>query len=87
MSPGDDPMSSVGGRQVAPDRSASAASSGRTIAGKLASPECMHYDVPMPSLQIRDVPEELYEALSLRARAEHRSLAQQAIVELGRIRS
>jgi antitoxin FitA len=39
----------------------------------------------MPSLQIRDIPEEVYEALAFRARLEHRSLAQQAIVELRRI--
>lgn len=39
----------------------------------------------MPSLQIRDLPEDIYEALAFRAQAEHRSLAQQAIVELRRI--
>jgi len=39
----------------------------------------------MPSLQIRDLPEDVYEALSFRAESEHRSLAQQAIVELRRI--
>ncbi len=39
----------------------------------------------MPSLQIRDVPEDVFEALAFRAQAEHRSLAQQAIVELRRI--
>jgi plasmid stability protein len=39
----------------------------------------------MPSLQIRDLPEDVYEALSLRAQSENRSLAQQAIVELRRI--
>jgi len=39
----------------------------------------------MPSLQIRDLPEDVYEALAFRAEAEHRSLAQQAIVELRRI--
>jgi antitoxin FitA len=39
----------------------------------------------MPSLQIRDVPEDVYEALAFRAQTEHRSLAQQAIVELRRI--
>lgn len=39
----------------------------------------------MPSLQIRDLPEDVYEALTFRAEAEHRSLAQQAIVELRRI--
>lgn len=39
----------------------------------------------MPSLQIRDLPEEIHQALAARAEAEHRSLAQQAIVELRRI--
>ncbi|HEV2855783.1 MAG TPA: hypothetical protein VHC97_23550 [Thermoanaerobaculia bacterium] len=39
----------------------------------------------MRSLQIRDLPEDVYEALAYRAEAEHRSLAQQAIVELRRI--
>jgi antitoxin FitA len=39
----------------------------------------------MPSLQIRDLPEDIYQALASRAEAEHRSLAQQAIVELRRI--
>lgn len=36
----------------------------------------------MPALQIRDLPPDLYEALSTKAREEGRSLAQQAIVEL-----
>ncbi len=39
----------------------------------------------MASLQIRDMPEDVYEALASRARVEHRSMAQQAIVELRRI--
>ena len=39
----------------------------------------------MASLQIRDLPDDVYEALAYRAEAEHRSLAQQAIVELRRI--
>jgi antitoxin FitA len=39
----------------------------------------------MPSLQIRDMPLDVYEALAFRAEVEHRSLAQQAIVELRRI--
>lgn len=39
----------------------------------------------MPSLQIRDLPDDLYQALAFRARQEHRSLAQQAVVELRRI--
>ena len=36
----------------------------------------------MPSLQIRDLPSDVYEALSARAEAAHRSLEQQAVVEL-----
>lgn len=39
----------------------------------------------MPTLQIRDMPAEVYEALALRAHTERRSLAQQAVVELGRM--
>ncbi|HEV7517393.1 MAG TPA: hypothetical protein VGR07_13915 [Thermoanaerobaculia bacterium] len=39
----------------------------------------------MASLQIRDLPDDVYEALAFRAETEHRSLAQQAIVELRRI--
>ena len=39
----------------------------------------------MSSLQIRDVPPEIYEALAVRARKEHRSLAQQALFELGKL--
>lgn len=39
----------------------------------------------MPSLQIRDLPDDLYQALAYRARQEHRSLEQQAVVELRRI--
>jgi len=36
----------------------------------------------MPSLQIRQVPDDVYNALSLRATLAHRSLAQQTLVEL-----
>jgi plasmid stability protein len=36
----------------------------------------------MPSLQIRNLPEHVYEALVVRAQAEHRSLSQQAAIEL-----
>ncbi len=36
----------------------------------------------MPSLQIRSLPIEVYEALVVRAKAEHRSLAQQAVADL-----
>jgi plasmid stability protein len=36
----------------------------------------------MPNLQIRDLPQELYDALKLDARLEQRSLTQQAIVAL-----
>ncbi len=39
----------------------------------------------MPTLQIRDMPAEVYEALALRAHTERRSLAQQPVVELGRM--
>jgi len=37
----------------------------------------------MASLQIRDMPEDLYESLKLKAEKDHRSLAQQAIILLG----
>jgi plasmid stability protein len=36
----------------------------------------------MPSLQIRDLPEDVYRALAMRAEREGRSLAQQALHEL-----
>jgi len=36
----------------------------------------------MASLQIRDMPEDLYESLRLQAEKDHRSLAQQAVVLL-----
>lgn len=36
----------------------------------------------MASLQIRDMPDHLYESLKLRAEKDHRSLAQQAVVLL-----
>jgi antitoxin FitA len=39
----------------------------------------------MATLQIRDLPEEVYTALSRRAARERRSLAQQAVVELARM--
>lgn len=39
----------------------------------------------MASLQIRDMPEDLYEALAERARRQRRSLAQQAVSDLSRI--
>jgi hypothetical protein len=38
----------------------------------------------MPSLQIRDLPDDLYQRIAAAAKAEHRSLAQQATVELQR---
>lgn len=38
----------------------------------------------MPTLQIRDLPEDVYQGIAAAARAEHRSLSQQAIVELRR---
>lgn len=40
---------------------------------------------PMPSLQIRDLPDDVYEALAYRAEREGRSLAQQALHELRRL--
>jgi plasmid stability protein len=40
---------------------------------------------PMASLQIRDMPPDVYGALAARAKAENRSMAQQAIVELRRL--
>lgn len=36
----------------------------------------------MPSLQIRDLPQDVYDKLKLVAESEHRSLAQQALVLL-----
>jgi antitoxin FitA len=39
---------------------------------------------PMPSLQIRDLPEDVYQGVIAAARAEQRSLSQQAVVELRR---
>jgi antitoxin FitA len=39
----------------------------------------------MASLQIRELPDDVYEALVRSARAEARSLAQQAVVELRRL--
>ena len=39
---------------------------------------------PMPSLQIRELPADVYESLAYRAERNGRSLAQQAIVELRR---
>jgi plasmid stability protein len=39
----------------------------------------------MPSLQIRDLPEDIYEALSFRAASEHRSLTQQALADLTQV--
>jgi plasmid stability protein len=39
----------------------------------------------MPSLQIRDLPDDVYRALAERARRQGRSLAQQALFELRRM--
>ena len=39
----------------------------------------------MPSLQIRELPPEVYESLSHRAERDGRSLAQQAIVDLRKV--
>ncbi|MCW5211840.1 hypothetical protein VU04_02895 [Desulfobulbus sp. TB] len=38
----------------------------------------------MPSLQVRELPVNIYQRLQKRAKAEHRSLAQEAIVTLAR---
>ena len=38
----------------------------------------------MPSLQVRELPTVLYGALQERAKQEHRSLAQQAVITLAR---
>ena len=39
----------------------------------------------MPSLYIRNLPDDVYQALALRAEREHRSLAQQAVIDLRRV--
>jgi antitoxin FitA len=51
--------------------------------GKLAHANFMHI-APMPTLQIRDLPEDVYQGVAAAARAEQRSLSQQAVVELRR---
>lgn len=38
----------------------------------------------MPTIQIRDMPEDVYECIAAAARVEHRSLSQQVVVELRR---
>jgi len=38
----------------------------------------------MPSLQVRELPENIYRLLQKRAKKEHRSLAQEAVVTLAR---
>jgi plasmid stability protein len=38
----------------------------------------------MPSLQVRELPVNIYQRLQRRAKAEHRSLAQEAVVTLAR---
>jgi plasmid stability protein len=52
---------------------------------KLSAYDNREEDNKVPSLQIPDLPDDVYEALAFRAQAEHRSLAQQVIVELRRI--
>jgi antitoxin FitA len=42
------------------------------------------HNAPMPILQIRDLPEDVYQRVAAAARAEQRSLSQQAVVELRR---
>ena len=46
--------------------------------------KCMHgrYNECMPTLQVRDVPEHIYEQLVARAKRERRSISQQAVVTL-----
>lgn len=44
----------------------------------------MRKGVGMPSLQVRELPDDVHEALARAARAENRSLAQQTVVELRR---
>jgi len=39
---------------------------------------------PVPTLQIRELPDDVYEAVVAAARSEQRSLSQQAVVELRR---
>lgn len=39
---------------------------------------------PMPTLQIRDLPDDVYQGIAAAARSEQRSLSQQAVVELRR---
>lgn len=38
----------------------------------------------MPSLQVRDMPDNLYHLLQKRAKTEHRSLAQEAVIVLAK---
>jgi hypothetical protein len=45
--------------------------------------DLMHH-APMPILQIRDVPDDVYQRVTAAARAEHRSLSQQAVIALRR---
>jgi plasmid stability protein len=51
---------------------------------KTVDSQFMRDRVVMPSLQIRELPGDVYEALAYRAERNGRSLAQQAIVELRR---
>jgi hypothetical protein len=44
----------------------------------------MHHAENMPMIQVRNVPENIYNALVEQARSERRSLAQQAILVLAR---
>ena len=45
----------------------------------------MRYDAAMPALQIRNLPDDIYNALRVRAQREGRSLSQQALMELRRL--
>jgi hypothetical protein len=40
----------------------------------------MHKEKCMPLLQVRDFPEDVYDEISMVARKEHRTIAQQALV-------
>ena len=54
-----------------------------TLSGMATRNACV--SVNMPSLQIRDMPDDVYNALAERAQRQRRSLAQQAVADLARI--
>jgi antitoxin FitA len=59
----------------------SLAASSRTMARLNAK---QVHNARMPTMQIRDVPDDVYQGIVAAARAEQRSLSQQAVVELRR---